>query len=160
MEYSYQLAKYRDQLKKWQNMAKIIILDFDGTCVPHNRLLIDYDNDAIGAVPVLQELVANGFKLILFTVRSNIENPTSTDPNIITKGGNYLDDAVNWFKRHDIPLFGVQTNPEQHTFTTSPKPYGDIIIDDNALGAPLKSDSTISDKPFIDWKEVQRLLCD
>lgn len=116
-----------------------ICVDFDGTCVTH-----EYPNvgEEIGAVPVLKELTDNGHKLILFTMRS----------------GNELEEAVEWFNQNEIPLYGIQTNPTQKSWTDSPKAYGQLYIDDAALGAPLKVNKSISDRPFIDWEMVQRLL--
>lgn len=130
-----------------------IVIDFDGTVVTHEFPNIGKD---IGAVPVLKELVENGHNLILFTMRSDIENPKSDDETIIPKGGNYLTEAVNWFKERDIPLYGIQTNPTQKSWTHSPKAYGQIIIDDAALGCPL----IVVDKkrPFVDWIKVRKLL--
>ena len=43
-----------------------IALDFDGTVVTHEYPHIGED---AGAVPVLKELVANGYRLILHTMR-------------------------------------------------------------------------------------------
>jgi len=132
-----------------------IVIDFDGTCVSHDFPRIGKD---IGAVPVLKRLIESGHKLILFTMRSDIEIPTSRDPEIHCQGGEYLSDALEWFYINDIPLFGVQTNPDQSSWTNSPKAYGQIIIDDAAIGCPLKSDPEISDRPFVDWKAIESLL--
>jgi hypothetical protein len=133
----------------------IIILDFDGTCVTHEFPDIGKD---IGAVPVLKKLIAKGHKLVLFTMRSNVYNPKSNDPDILDELDNYLDHAINWFIKHDIPLYGIQTNPTQYSWTTSPKAYGHLIIDDTALGCPLKTDLSISPRPFIDWQRVEEML--
>ena len=133
----------------------IIGIDFDGTCTTHEFPNVGKD---IGAIPVLKKLVENGHQLILFTMRSNVENPQSNDPNIINKKGNYLDDAVNWFKDNDIPLYGIQTNPTQHTWTTSPKAYCQLYIDDVALGCPLLFNDKISNRPFVNWKVVEKYL--
>ena len=81
-----------------------IVLDFDGTVVTHEFPKIGKD---IGAIPVLRELVDNGHELVLSTMRANITNPVS-------KSTTYLDDAVNWFKKNDILLYGIQVNPTQH----------------------------------------------
>ena len=116
-----------------------ICVDFDGTCVTHEYPNIGND---IGAVPVLKQLVEKGHLLILFTMRS----------------GKELEDAVNWFNENDIPLYGVQTNPTQKRWTDSPKAYGQLYIDDAALGAPLKTDKELSDRPFVDWKYASRLI--
>lgn len=117
-----------------------IILDFDGTCVAHVNPGMGED---IGAVPVLQELVAKGHNLILFTMRDY---------------GHILQQAVSWFEDRGIPLYGIQMNPEQRRWTSSPKAYGDILIDDIAIGIPLDYDISKSDKPFVDWVKLRKLL--
>ena len=45
-----------------------IAIDFDGTCVTHEYPNIGKD---IGAIPVLKQLVKDGHKLILYTMRSD-----------------------------------------------------------------------------------------
>ena len=132
-----------------------IAIDFDGTCTTHEFPEIGKD---IGAVPVLRELVSNGHRLILFTMRSDIESPQSEDPNIIAKGGNYLTAAVNWFTENGLPLYGIQTNPTQRSWTTSPKCYAELFIDDAGLGIPLSRDRYLSSRPYVDWVAVMKLL--
>lgn len=129
-----------------------IVLDFDGTVVTHEFPKIGRD---IGAVPVLKELVAAGHKLILFTMRSDVTEPYSKNPDIISKSGNYLTDAIDWFKKNEVPLYGIQKNPSQHTWTTSPKAYGELIIDDAALGCPLIHDCQGIEKPYVCWESVR-----
>ena len=132
-----------------------ICIDFDGTCVSHEFPNIGKD---IGAIPVLKRLVENKHKLILFTMRSNMKDVKSGDYNIHSQSGDYLDDAVEWFKTNNIPLYGINVNPSQTTWTKSPKAYGQLYIDDAALGAPLKFDINISERPFIDWEKVNEML--
>ena len=132
-----------------------ICIDFDGTCVGHEFPNIGKD---IGAIPVLKRLVENKHKLILFTMRSNMKDVKSGDYNIHSQSGDYLDDAVEWFKSNNIPLYGINVNPSQTTWTKSPKAYGQLYIDDAALGAPLKFDINISERPFIDWEKVNEML--
>lgn len=122
-----------------------ICIDFDGTCVTHNFPLIGKE---IGAVPVLKRLVETGHNLILFTMRSDIE----------ASGGEYLTEAVEWFRKNEILLFGVNIDPNQISWTKSPKPYGQLYIDDVALGCPLMMNTDLSDRPFVNWVEVERLL--
>ena len=119
----------------------VIAIDFDGTCVTHEFPRLGKD---IGAVPVLKELVNNGHQLILFTMRSE----------------KYLTDAVNWFKKNEIPLYGIQTNPTQSRWTKSPKAYAELYIDDAALGCPLLFDAGIenSGRHYVDWKVVREIL--
>ena len=118
-----------------------IAIDFDGTCVTHDYPRIGKD---INAVNVLKKLVANGHKLILNTMRS----------------GKELKEAINWFKKNDIELYEANKNPTQRKWTNSPKVYAHLYIDDAALGCPLKMDLSISDRPFVDWEAVSRLLKD
>lgn len=73
-----------------------IVIDFDGTVVTHAFPQIGED---IGAVPVLKELISNGHRLILFTMRSNSERPESYDPIFDPPSGPLLDEAVQWFAR-------------------------------------------------------------
>jgi hypothetical protein len=120
----------------------VICIDFDGTCVEHEFPKVGAD---IGAVPVLKELVSNGNQLILFTMRSN------------GKSGNFLDDAIEWFSKNEIPLYGIQTNPTQKNWTSSPKAYGELYIDDAALGAPLIYPGG-GKNPYIDWAKAKEFL--
>jgi hypothetical protein len=138
-----------------RNTNMIIAVDFDGTCVTHDFPRIGKD---IGAIPILKRLVKRGHKLILFTMRSDIENPTSDDYNILPQGGTYLTDAVNWFKENGIELFGINENPDQKSWTNSPKPYAHLYIDDAAFGCPLIVDGRISKRPFVNWDDISSTL--
>ena len=133
-----------------------MLVDFDGTCV-----LQDFPNINefdIGSIPVLKDLIDAGHNLILFTMRSNrvLACPTHDD-TIQDVTGLFLDDAVNWFKENGIPLYGIQTHPMQHNWTTSPKAYGQLMIDDTALGCPLIFDKRF-DRPYVDWVKVREEL--
>ena len=120
-------------------MAELVIaVDFDGTCVTHEY---PYMGSDIGAVPVLKELTDAGYRLILTTMRS----------------GKTEKEAVKWFKDNDIPLWGVNKNPEQKSWTSSPKVYADLYIDDCALGVPLTT-SACSTRPYVDWTRVREWL--
>lgn len=134
---------------------KLIAIDFDGTCVTH-----DFPNigQSIGAEAVLRRLVANGHKLILFTMRSNVEAPESDDPTIVPKAGLYLSDAIQWFMERKIPLHGIQKDPAQYRWTHSPKAYAHLYIDDAALGVPLTFNKEISNRPFVNWSRVEQML--
>lgn len=131
----------------------IIAIDFDGTCVSHAFPEVGKE---IGAPKVLKKLVDKGHQLILWTMRSDVENVYSPEfEGIFT--GTYLTDAINWFKKHDIPLYGIQKNPTQHEWTTSPKAYAHMYIDDAALGIPLLYE--VGEKrPYVDWEKVEKML--
>lgn len=132
-----------------------ICIDFDGTCTTHDFPEVGKD---IGAAPVLKKLVEAGHNLILFTMRSDVEKvDTSNSPELHPEPGNYLTDAINWFNKNEIPLYGIQSNPTQKTWTTSPKAYGHLYIDDAALGCPLVYPMN-GNRPFVDWVEVEKIL--
>lgn len=128
----------------------IINIDFDHTLVVEDKKGNFID---LGAIPILKKLIKNGHKLILFTCRSN----KPYRKNEVTHY-NELNEALEWFRNNGIELYGVQTNPKQKIWTDSPKSYADLTIDDTALGCPLKYDLEISEKPFVDWFQVERLL--
>ena len=113
----------------------IFAVDFDGTCVTNNFPDVGED---IGAQAVLKELVANNHKLILWTVRS----------------GSNLEPAVEWFKKNEIPLFGIADNPFYPS--GGRKVHADCFIDDRALGCPLNT--TALSEPFVDWFRVRQAL--
>jgi len=132
-----------------------ILIDFDGTVVTHDFPNIGKD---IGAVPVLKRLIEKGHNLILFTMRSDIENPASDNPLIVNQSGDYLTQAIKWFKDNGIELYGINTNPTQHKWTTSPKAYGNLLLDDIAIGVPLIYNNSISSRPFVNWSIVEKML--
>ena len=138
---------------------KVFAIDFDGTSVAFDFPRVGQD---IGAAEVMRDMIAVGHRIILHTMRSDKEDPTSADVAILCpKAGddaNYLSQAVLWFKENDIPLFGVNINPEQYSWTDSTKPYADFYIDDIAIGCPLMLDSRISDRPFVDWTMIRASL--
>jgi hypothetical protein len=117
-----------------------VAVDFDGTCVTYAFPGVGED---IGAVPVLRELCSKGHKIILHTMR----------------GEHFLPPAVQWFKDNDIPLYGINDNPSQHSWTDSGKVFAHVYIDDAALGAPVKR-SAVSPYPYIDWDLVRQWLVD
>lgn len=118
---------------------KIACVDFDGTCVMHEYPKIG--EDVPHAVNVLKRLNENQVKIILWTIRSE----------------EFLQDAVNWFIERQIEIWAVNKNPQQKFWSTSPKAYAPVYIDDAALGCPLKL-SADGSRPFADWFEIERLL--
>ncbi|MFA5599120.1 MAG: hypothetical protein WDA06_00850 [Phenylobacterium sp.] len=117
-----------------------VAVDFDGTVVDH--CYPDIGSEVPGAEEWLKKLDSAGVKLILFTMRSNgIE-------------GNYLNEAVSWFKARGIKLFGINRNPTQDSWTDSPKAYAHIYVDDAAFGCPLKENPKMGGRPYVDWSVV------
>ena len=74
------------------------------------------------------------------------------------RSGKELQDAVTWFQNNAIPLYGVNKNPTQESWTQSPKCYADLYIDDAALGTPLIYSGHSKDFPNVDWEKVRDLL--
>jgi len=112
-----------------------IAVDFDGTCVDHRYTGIG--RDVPGAVSVLRRLAGEGHSLFLYTMRS----------------GKFLADAIRWFKNRNIPLSGINQDPEQVDWTCSPKCYADVYIDDAAFGCPMISQPGFR-RPCVDWDAV------
>lgn len=122
-------------------------VDCDGTVVKHKYPLMG--EDVPDAVRVLTRLVKHGHKLVINTMRSD----------------KYLQDAIDWFELHNLPIYGANKNPNQSTWTNSPKVYADVYIDDAALGCPLRYDtkiidnkSVVVDGPYVCWNSVEILL--
>jgi hypothetical protein len=118
-------------------------IDFDGTIVTH-------EFPAIGepvpwAIDVMKELQEQGHELILYTMRS----------------GKSLAEAIEYISSQGIRLFGVNRNPTQDTWTTSPKVYCHHYIDDAAIGCPLimpPEDPLDVERPYVNWKKVRKFL--
>lgn len=117
-----------------------ICVDFDGTVVDHRYPYVGAPVPL--AVDWLRRWAELGAKLILFTMRSDD-----------VEGEEYLSDAVQYFEKNNIELFGINHNPDQASWTKSPKAYGQIYIDDAAFGCPLTHIPTFN-RPCVDWKVV------
>ena len=118
----------------------LIGVDFDSTCVTHAYPAIGHEIPE--CVKTLQALVKKGARLILYTMRSDVE----------------LMAAVQWMRDHHVELWAINHNPMQHRFSSSRKVYADIYIDDSALGTPMQENLEMSLKPFVDWTKVRELL--
>lgn len=110
----------------------IIAIDFDGTCVansyPEMGIEVPY------AVKVLRVL-SEKHHLVLWTARAGIR----------------LTEAVTWFKQREIPLYGINHNPNVSMKPGSPKIVADLYIDDKGFGCPLLP---WSGGPVVDWLKV------
>lgn len=115
-----------------------ICVDFDGTIVEHEYPRIGAPVPL--ALQTLKELQEAGHNLILFTMRSRI----------------YLDEAVEYLRNNGIELYGINRNPDQDDWTDSPKAYGQMYIDDAAVGCPLIFRT--GERPYVDWGVVRNLL--
>lgn len=117
----------------------VIAIDFDGTCVEHDYPAVGLEVE--GAVETLRALNKRGHRLILFTMRS----------------GEKLEAAERWFRDRKIELWAVNENPEQRSWTASPKVYADYYIDDSALGCPIMFIDGVR-HPVVNWSKVRTML--
>ncbi len=117
-----------------------ICVDFDGTVVDHRYPEIG--EPVPWAIKWLLRLQACGARIILFTMRSDGQ-----------KTGNLLTEAVQYLAKNGVKLYGINTNPDQKGWTSSPKAYGDVYIDDLAFGCPLIQPKGFA-RPCVDWKKV------
>jgi len=120
----------------------IIEVDFDGTIVEHR--FPDIGRPVPLALETLRECQELGAKLILWTMRSD------------TKDELYLTQAVDYLTKGGVSLFGINENPETD-WSTSPKAYAHIYVDDAALGCPLMPSPT-GGRPMVDWSKVRPIL--
>ncbi len=117
-----------------------ICVDFDGTVVDHRYP--DVGKAVPGAITWLKRLQGMGAKIILYTMRS--DSP---------EHGNRLQDAVQYLESNGIRLYGINHNPDQDSWTSSPKAYGDVYVDDAAVGCPLITIRKFA-RPCVDWEKV------
>lgn len=111
----------------------IIAVDFDGTLVKHDYPRIG--SEAPNAFKVLRKLQKGGHKIILLTMRC----------------GKELQDALVFCADRGVKFWAINDNPDQHSWTSSPKVYAQLYIDDLALGSPMADG-------VVDWAEVERML--
>lgn len=116
-----------------------IVIDFDGTIVTHDYPRIG--KPVPHAIETMLEWQKESAHLILFTMRS----------------GKELNEAVAYCKENGVEFYGVQINPSQTTWTTSPKAYGELIIDDAAAGCPLIVPGG-GVRPYVDWVEIKKIV--
>jgi len=118
-----------------------ICIDFDGTIVDH--CYPDIGKPVHNAIMWIKEFQKIGAKIILWTMRSNNS----------TENGNTLDEAVNYLKENGIELFGINENPDQYSWTNSPKAHGHIYVDDANFGCPVVKLFNFN-RPCVDWNIV------
>jgi len=117
-----------------------ICVDFDGTIVDHR--FPEIGPPVPGALEWMARFQSAGARLILFTMRSDG-----------SRSGSVLTDAVNYLQSKGIQLYGINQNPTQVHWTSSPKAYGQLYIDDSAFGCPLIQPEGFQ-RPCVDWAIV------
>ena len=123
-------------------MDMTIAIDFDGTIVSNAFPAIG--EPLPGAIETLRDLQAAGHRLVLWTCRAN---------HRWDKSKHYLDQAVDWLKKHGIELAGSnecllvdELEELPHSQFEHFKIFADLYIDDRNLGG------------FPGWAAVRRML--
>lgn len=119
----------------------IIAVDFDGTICDH--VFPDIGREVPGAFAWLKRFQEAGARLILWTMRSDGQ-----------RHGDTLTQAVNFCEANGITFWGINSNPEQSSWTSSPKQYAHVYIDDAAFGCPLVVNPRASGRDYVNWDEV------
>lgn len=117
----------------------VIAVDFDGTIVDHKYP--DIGAPVPGAIKWLKRWQELGAKLILWTMRSD-GRPDH---------GDVLTQALEFCNSHGIEFYGVNSNPDQG-WSSSPKAYAHIYIDDAAFGCPLAENPRVGGRMYVDWE--------
>lgn len=116
-----------------------IAVDFDGTIVDHR--FPDIGNPVPGSFEWLKRFKAAGAKLILWTMRSDGQSY-----------GDVLSSAVAFCRGNGVEFDFVNENPQP--WTTSPKAYAHVYIDDSAACCQLKDNPRSGGRPYVDWDVV------
>jgi len=113
----------------------IIAIDFDGTIVDHTFPDIGAPvPDAIKWMTIWKKI---GATLFLWTMRSD----------------ETLDQAIKYLEDNQLEFSGYNKN-EGQKWTSSPKLYAHIYVDDAAFGCPLKENPRMGGRPYVDWSIV------
>lgn len=125
--------------------------DFDGTIVEHR--FPNIGKPLPYAFETLIKLREKGVRIFLWTMRGHPD--LKRFPHINTHTGEYipqdtLQEAVEFCRNRGLEFDGINESPEQ--FSTSPKQYAHIYIDDAALGCPLTLQG------YVDWVAINYLL--
>ena len=120
-------------------MCMYVCIDFDGT-------IVDHEYPAMGqpvpkAIDWLLRLQGRGARFILWTMRSDSEDAP------------LLSNAVQYLEENGVVLSGINKNPEQAEWTSSPKAYASVYVDDSAAGCPLIQPRGFK-RPCVNWKKV------
>ena len=111
-------------------MSKVIFVDFDETIFQGRDYNVPPSTDCLY---VLNNLKKQGHEIDIYSFRTNpLEHPNWVDATR---------EMVEYLDKHNVPYNRVVSN----------KPYYDFIIDDRALGIPLKNHC-------VDWSKIRKIL--
>ncbi len=110
-----------------------IAVDFDGTIVEHKYP--EVGREVPGAIEWLKKWRAAGATLILWTMRS----------------GDDMLNALAFCARRALYFDANNEGPGDGVWTTSPKAYAHVYVDDAAFGCPLVESKEMGARPYADW---------
>ncbi len=113
----------------------VIALDVDSTLVTHAYPAM---GDDIGAIPWIKQALA--------------ENPDARIMLNTMRDGHDLEVAKLWLEARGVPVWAMNTHPTQSQWTSSPKAYCHVNVDDRNVGVPLRPDRC------IDWAKFGPML--
>lgn len=117
-----------------------ICIDFDGTIVEHKFPYIGQPVPL--AIEYMDKFISySNVKMILYTMRSD------------QLSGNFLTSAVDYLNNNGIYDFWVNENQGQKVWSSSPKVFGNVYIDDCAIGTPMIKPEGF-DSLVVDWSII------
>lgn len=125
----------------------IIGVDFDGTIVTHE--FPEIGKPVPGAIDTLKALIANGHEVFLWTMRGHATGEKTKENLTVSKERDTLKEALEYLKENGVDIKG-NVSPAQ--FSTSPKQYAALYIDDAAFGCPLVVQP--GGRPYVNWRLV------
>lgn len=114
-------------------------VDFDGTIVSHEYPAIG--KPVQGAIRWLRRLKKAGAVLILWTMRSDDGRQ------------NTLTAAVEYCREQGLEFDAVNEGIDDRLWTSSPKVFAHVYVDDAAFGCPCRLDKS-SGRPVVNWARV------
>lgn len=127
----------------------IIAVDFDGTLVDH--VFPEIGEPVDNAFDWLKRFKVAGAFLILYTMRADERGHCSEA--MFPGERKFLTEAVEFCRQQGIEFDALNRNPQQDEWTSSPKAYAHIYIDDAAFGCPLRPPVN-GGRPTVDWSVV------
>jgi hypothetical protein len=124
-----------------------IAIDFDGTIVEHKFPAIG--RSVPGAFEWMKKWKEAGARLILWTMRSDRAT------NAYAPGEEaYLTHAVQFCRDKGVEFDAVNAGIDDWRWTTSPKAFAKVYVDDAAFGCPLIPSNEMGARPMVDWSVV------
>lgn len=114
-----------------------IVLDIDGTVFYHR---VPELGDPLPGWEIIKSWVSDGAIINISTMRS----------------GKLLEEAVSALDKLGIPYHSIYKDKGQESWTSSPKCYGHVIVDDTCCGIPTAVDELGKDYVLLD--QVDKII--